>query len=101
MTVDAKTDITQRRKTEEALRKSEERSELLSRTISALLTAVDPQDVVEQLCNEVREFLHCAVFFNYLLNPHTGRLKFNACGGVDQRVARLVDDLELSASLCG
>ncbi|ABB33173.1 multi-sensor signal transduction histidine kinase [Geobacter metallireducens RCH3] len=94
-------DITQRRKTEKELRASEERSELLSRTISALLTAADPQDVVEQLCNEVREFLQCAVFFNYLFDPHTGRLKFNACGGVDRRLARLVEDLELSGSLCG
>jgi len=95
------TDVTQRRKAEEALRESEERSELLSRTISVLLTAVDPQDVVEQLCNEVREFLHCSVFFNYLFDPHTGRLKFNACGGVDPRVAQLVEGLDLSASLCG
>lgn len=46
-------------------------------------------------------FLHCEVFFNYLLDPLGARLRFNACGGVDVRIARLVEGLELAGSLCG
>jgi PAS domain S-box-containing protein len=41
------------------------------------------------------------MFFSYLLNPATGRLRLNACGGVDKRIALLVEGLELSGSLCG
>ncbi len=94
-------DITERKRAEEALRRSRDRVELLSRTVSALLTAPDPQAVIERLCNEVRTFLDCAVFFNFLLDPEKRRLRFNACGGVDPRLARKVEGLELGESLCG
>lgn len=94
-------DATGGEQTDEALRHSRARLELLSRTVSALLIAPNPQTVVDQLCNDVRTFLNCAVFFNYLLDSNTRRLHFNACGGVDPRLARKVEDLELGASLCG
>jgi len=95
------TDITERKEAEEELRTLQTRAELLARTIGALLTSTNPLAKVEDICNEVREFLHCAVFFSYLLNPATQRLQFNASGGVDRRIARLPEGLELSDSLCG
>ncbi len=94
-------DITERKLASGALEDSRDRQELLSRTVSALLTAPDPQLIVEKLCNEVRAFLHCDVFFNYLLDVRTGRLRLNACGGLDPRIARKVEHLELGQSLCG
>lgn len=94
-------DITGRKRADEAARRSQERAQLLSRVMSGVLTASDPQAVVVDICNEVREFLHCAVFFNYLLDDKSRRLRFNACGGVEPRIARLVENLELSDSLCG
>lgn len=94
-------DITSRHKAQAALQRSRDRLELLTRTMSALLTASDPQAVIEALCNDVRRFLDCAVFFNFLLDPAKRRLRYNACGGVAPRVARLVEGLELGASLCG
>jgi PAS domain S-box-containing protein len=84
-----------------ALRTSRDRYELLSRVISSLLIAPDPQTVIQSLCEEVRTYLQCAVFFNYLLDPAARRLRLNACGGVDVRMARLVEGLELGNSLCG
>jgi PAS domain S-box-containing protein len=94
-------DVTERKTAEEAVQRSRDTLELLSRTVSTLLMTPDPQSVIEGLCNEVREFLDCAVFFNFLLDPGTRRLRFNACGGVDPRVARKVEGLELGQSLCG
>lgn len=84
-----------------ALQRSRDREALLARTISALLSSPDPQIVVQRLCDDVRVFLNCDVFFNFLLDPETRRLRLNACGGVDRRLARKVEDLELGASLCG
>lgn len=80
---------------------AEQRQELLSHTVSRLLTAPDPQAVVETLCEDVRRFLQCDVFFNFLKDETTGRLKLNACGGVDPEIARRVEALPLDASLCG
>ncbi|MHC1763464.1 MAG: PAS domain S-box protein [Verrucomicrobiia bacterium] len=85
----------------EALRRSRDRFELFSRTVSRLLTSPEPQKVIEELCNEVRLFLDCAVFFNFLVDPQARRLRLNACGGVDRRLARKVERLELTESLCG
>ena len=87
--------------TEASLRSSQARVELLARIVSRLLMAADPQAAVQESCDETRRFLHCEVFFNYLLDPSGRRLTFNACGGVDARVARLVEGLELAGSLCG
>lgn len=75
--------------------------ELLSRLAGPLLTADDPQVALQRACEEVREFLHCAVFFSFLLDERTGRLKLNVCGGVEADFARVVEGLELSESLCG
>lgn len=80
---------------------AQERLELLSSTVSTLLITDDPQSVIEQLCRRVQQFLDCAVFFNFLLDRGRNRLIYNACGGVDPRIARKVEDLELQDSLCG
>jgi PAS domain S-box-containing protein len=94
-------DIAERKRAEALLQRSRDRLDLLSRTVSTLLAAADPQTVIEALCDEVRVFLDCAVFFNYLLDPAGRRLRLNACGGVAPRLARKVEPLELDASLCG
>lgn len=94
-------DITERKRAEAALQRSRDREALLAKTISNLLTAPEPQAVVERLCDEVRVFLNCAVFFNFLLDPETRRLRLNACGGVPRSLGCEVERLELDASLCG
>lgn len=94
-------DITARKQVELALQHTRDRSDLLSRTTSALLRAPDPQKLVEGLCNQVRTFLNCDVFFNFLLDQEKRRLQLNACGGVAPKLARKVEGLELGASLCG
>lgn len=94
-------DITARKRAGEELRRSRDRFELFSRTVSRLLTASEPQKIIEELCNEVRVFLGCAVFFNFLVEPQARRLRLNTCGGVEPRLARKVEGLELGESLCG
>ncbi len=67
-------DITERKETEEKLRKSETRFQLLAVTAGALLASPSPQQEVEELCTRVMEYLDCQVFFNFLVDEPRGRL---------------------------
>jgi PAS domain S-box-containing protein len=98
--VGATLDVTEQKQAEEAMRESKDRLEVLARTSSLLLKAADPQTVLEELCNEVRRFLKCEVFFIFLLDAATQLLKLNAYGGVDPQIAKQVETMELAGSVC-
>ncbi len=81
-------DITARKQTEEALRQSHQRLDLLAETASRLLASSDPQEVLDSICHKVMEFLDCDVCFNYLREEPEGRLHLNAWAGIpDQEAA--------------
>ena len=65
------------------LKASTERFELLSDVASRLLASDNPRTLVNALCTAVIAHLDCQAFFNYLVDPLTGRLRLNACAGVD------------------
>jgi PAS domain S-box-containing protein len=77
------------------------RLELLSRIVSRLLVTDRPQAIIDDLCREMMQFLGCQVFFNYILDPPTGRLHLNACGGVTRETAALIEWLEPGRAVCG
>lgn len=94
-------DITERKEAETALKRSARRNELLSRTATRLLESDNPQAVVEGLCREVIAFLDCQVFFNYLVDRGTGRLRLNACAGISEEDARAIEWLDYGVAVCG
>jgi len=94
-------DVTERRSMDRALRRSEARLGLLSRTAARLLAADEPQTVVEALCREVMGHLDCQVFLNYLADEPSGKLHLNACAGIDAQAARDVEWLEFGSAICG
>jgi PAS domain S-box-containing protein len=94
-------DVTEQKRAAAALQRSRDRQYLLSRTVSALLTSPDPQTVIDALCEEVRTYLHCDIFLNFLADRRTARLKLNACGGVDPEAARRMETLALDQTFCG
>ncbi len=81
--------------------RAERRNELLSRTASQLLEARSPQVIVDQLCSEVMAFLRCDVFFNFLVDEKAGRLRLNACAGIDESQVRQVEWLDYGVAICG
>jgi PAS domain S-box-containing protein len=91
----------ERRRVEAALRASEARLRLLSRTAARLLTAEEPQRIIDELCREVMDHLGCQVFFNFLLDEEAGLLRLNACAGVPERELERVAQLELGSAICG
>jgi PAS domain S-box-containing protein len=94
-------DITDRKNADKALQWSVRRNELLSRTGARLLQSGDVQQVVEELCKEVMQFLDCQAFFNFLLDEEAGRLRLNACAGVPPDQIQDIEWLDFGVAVCG
>ncbi len=86
---------------EEALRKSNQRLDLLAETAGILLESESPQEVIDVLCRKVMALLKCDAFFNYLVDHELKRLHLNACGGIPQEDIRKMEWLDYGVGLCG
>ncbi|RPI62332.1 MAG: response regulator, partial [Planctomycetaceae bacterium] len=94
-------DITQRRKAEEAMRRSTAKYELLSSTSGRLLATDDPQGTLQELCNEVMTFMDCQAFFNFIVDEAAGKLHLNACASIPEAEARKIEWLDYGVAVCG
>ena len=94
-------DITGLRKMETALQRTRFRFELLSKTASLLLVSPDPEGSVHEICLEVMAHLDCQVFFNFLADQQTGRLRLNAYSGIPEEEARRIEWLDYGVAVCG
>ncbi|MCL5281093.1 MAG: PAS domain-containing protein, partial [Planctomycetes bacterium] len=94
-------DITERKQAQEALQWSARRDEMLSQTAARLLQSDNPQGLVEELCRQVMDFLDCHAFFNFLVDPPSGRLRLNACAGIPAQEARKIEWLDYGVAVCG
>ncbi len=94
-------DITGFRQTEIALKKSRFRFELLSKTANLLLTAKDPEGTMNDICLEVMTHLDCQVFFNFLADEKTGKLRLNAFSGIPDKEAQGIAWLDYGVAVCG
>ncbi|HWU38963.1 MAG TPA: GAF domain-containing protein, partial [Candidatus Acidoferrum sp.] len=95
-------DITDRKRMEEDLRRSNQRLDLLAETAGRLLAADSPQEVVESLCLKVMKFIHCDEFFNFLVAPdQEGILHLNAYAGISEEEAQRLERLEYGVAVCG
>jgi PAS domain S-box-containing protein len=94
-------DITERKKAGETLRKSNERLKILSDLASRLLETGKPQEVVEDLCRRVMNYLDCQAFFNYLVDEEKQCLYLNAYAGIPAEEARQIEWLNFGVAVCG
>lgn len=94
-------DIDERRRMQARHELERQRAELLARTASRLLSAEEPQRVVEDLCRDVMTHLGCHVFFNYLVDPAGDVLVLNAYAGVDADTAGEIGVLDFGVAICG
>lgn len=93
-------DITESMRAREALQRSTERFELLSKISARLLATENPQDQVQELCSEVMAFLDCQAFFNFLVDEQSGKLHLNSCAGVPEPEIRKIEWLDFGENIC-
>lgn len=94
-------DIDERKHRELAHEEARQRAELVASTTARLLSAEEPQRVVNDLCRDVMTHLGCHLFFNYLVDPRAGRLVLNAYAGIEAAQARAIETLEFGVAVCG
>ncbi|HEX2976858.1 MAG TPA: GAF domain-containing protein, partial [Bacteroidales bacterium] len=82
------------------LKRSNERLKILSETSAKLLLTNNPQELVNELCDMVMNYLDCQVFFNYLTEESTGKLCLNSCAGIPESAAARIKYLEKGSSVC-
>ena len=86
---------------EEQLRRKNEWLSLLTDAAADLLRATDPDAMLRDLFEKVKDRLGLDVFFNFMVDP-TGRgLVLDVCGGVDEAAARSVAKLQMGQIVCG
>ncbi|HTY61423.1 MAG TPA: response regulator [Acidobacteriota bacterium] len=93
--------IQELRRQKDALRKSQERLQLLSSCASRLLASDNPQSIINELCREVMTHLDCQAFFNFLADEQAGKLHLNAFGGISEEEALNIEWLDYGAAVCG
>lgn len=94
-------DVTELASVQEALTKGESRFRLLSATAGRLLSADEPQTVMDDLCREVMTHLDCQVFFHFLADEETGRLRLSSYTGISTEEARAAAWLDYDTTVCG
>ncbi len=95
------TDLTERRRAEEAISRAAARFEILSTTAGELLQSKEPQKIVDALCARVMEHLDCHIFVNYLVDEDVGRLHLNACAGLPEQAKGAIEWLDFGQAICG
>lgn len=100
-TKELRKEIEQRNRAEQSLINYNKRIELLAYTASRLLASNNPQQIVEEICLKVMEFLDCDAFFNFLADEASGRLHLNACAGIPEEAAREIEWLDYGVAICG
>ncbi|MEJ2689387.1 MAG: CheR family methyltransferase [Deltaproteobacteria bacterium] len=95
------TDITERKRAEQALRQWSERHGILAEAARLLLTSEAPERVVQTICERVMEHLDCHAFFNFLVEEGTERMRLNAYAGIPEERAREIERLDFGVAVCG
>ena len=94
-------DITARKRTEEALFRSEAHFKLLAETAEQLIVWEDVEVTIGELCRKTMEHLDCDVFLNFLIDLETRRLHLKGFAGITDEQASSIEWLEFEESICG
>jgi PAS domain S-box-containing protein len=98
-TVTLSRDITEQKRTEEALRQSLLREEVLGELTWRLLESEDPQVIMEEVCKRAINYLNCDVFVNYIAKKDY--LLLNAYAGIPYKAAEKIKHLQFGEAVCG
>jgi PAS domain S-box-containing protein len=94
-------DVTQRKRAEEAQRRSEERLRLLWEAAAVLLTTDEPDAMLRSLFSKIAPHLGLDTYFNFMVNESGNGLKLASCIGVAEETARTFENLAFGQAICG
>jgi PAS domain S-box-containing protein len=95
------TDITERKRMEKDLQRNNEKLEIIAETAHLLLSNDKPDSIIQIIATRVMKYLHCDVFFNFIIDESQGRLRLNAYAGIPTEAARDIEWLDLGVAICG
>jgi len=93
-------DITERKRTEEVLRRRAKSLKLLSDCAMRLLTAPCPEPLLQQIFDDLAKHLGLEVYLNYLV-AEDGWLHLNASAGLDDQPHGRPEYLRIGEAVCG
>jgi len=94
-------DITERKKAEEALLINNERLSILSEANSLLLSTEDPERIVQTIAAKVMQHLKCDCFLNFIADEKADKLRLNAYAGIPEETASGIKWLDYGVAICG
>ena len=94
-------DITERKQAALAIARNNDRLHLLARAADLLLAGEDPDQTLHKLFAEVAASLGTEMYFNYVIDEATGRLKLEHYAGVPADLAADITELDIGEGLCG
>ena len=94
-------DITESKRTEEALNRRNERLGLLWEAAAVLLSTDQPRSVLHRLFDSIGPHLGLDVYCNFTLNEAGDTLVLESCGGVPDEALPRLTSLPLREQVCG
>jgi PAS domain S-box-containing protein len=94
-------DVTARSRSDEALRRQNDRLRLLSDAAGGLIESPDPDVIVRALFDEVARHLGLDTCFNYMVDETDGSLRLDAYTGVSAETAAGIARIDVGQSVCG
>jgi len=90
-----------RRQSQQAMGRQNRRLAVLWEAAGVLLTNKDPDTMLRQLFERIRESLSLDVYFNFMVNEKGDSLEIVSCAGVDPETLRSIARLEFGQAVCG
>lgn len=94
-------DISERRDSEEKLKRESGKLDILADAARRLLGAEEPERVIQAVGERVMQYLDCQTFFNYIVEAGGDHLYLNAHAGITQEDAQRFEYLDLGEAVCG
>lgn len=94
-------DITGRKRIEETLRSRTKGLKLLSDTATTLLRTEHPEEVLQQIFDELAGSLGVELCVNYAVAPELGGIRLNITSGIDDATRRQLAFLKFGEGVCG
>ena len=94
-------DITERKRTEEDLRKQTERIRLLWEAASVLLTTEQPDAMMRGLFAKIAPHFGLDSYFNFMVDDEGQALRLESCLGIPEELVRSIRRLEFGQAICG